>query len=412
MAKELFVHQLPNGLALLGERQDHVVSTAVNIALPAGASHDGRWAGAGTVLSDWLFRGAGPRDTRQLDEAFDFLGCHHDENVHSAFLQLSASQTHQNLRAVLELLADVVQRPHLTAAAFDPCRKLALQELAGLEDEPTRKCNLRLRERFYPAPLGASPLGHADTLAAMTDADLRAHAADHLTPAGGIFSVAGRFDFGQLREWVAELFGGWAGPVVAPAETAPAARGVTFEPKPTAQTQIALAWPAPPIGDAHYYPLRVAEMVLSGGMSGRLFTEVREKRGLVYSVGARYQGLRGVAGMFAYAGTAPDRAQQTLEVTVAELRRLGEGVTAEELTRAKVQLKSSLIMHGESTAARAAALASDWYLLGRPRTLEEVAEAVDRVSLDDVAAGLAAWPARDFTAYFIGPKELDTSCLG
>src|SRR5207248_5403817 len=112
----------------------------------------------------------------------------------------------------------------------------------------------------------------------------------------------------------------------------------------------------------------------------RLFTEVREKRGLCYSVGASYQTFKKHACILCYAGTAPERAQETLDVTLTELRRLADGVTQEEVERVQAGLKSSVIMQEESTSARAGAIASDWFFLGRIRTIEEIQEAIDSLS--------------------------------
>jgi len=413
VAERLFVHQFDNGLVLLAEQLDHVVSTAVNLAIPAGASRDGpEMAGAGGVLTEWLFRGAGGRDSRGLNGELDALGCHHDEDVHSTFVQLACSQTYQNLKPVLKLYGDIVKLPTLAAETFEPCRNLAVQELASLEDEPARRCNLRLREKFYPVPLGSCPLGQERTLRWLTTETLRAHAKRHLTPHGTILAVAGRLEWEPLRDWVEECFGSWAGKALPAVEITDPLGGVTHEQKETSQVQIALAFSAPLTKDTHYYPMRVAEMVLSGGMSGRLFTEIREKRGLVYSVGARYQGVKVAAGMFVYAGTVPEHAQQTLEATVAELRRLGEGITTDELSRAKTQLKSALIMQGESTCARANGLVTDWHLLGRLRSLEEIAQAIEAVTHQQVNDCLAVYPAKELTAYFVGPDALECSCLG
>ncbi len=412
MSERFYTHHFPNGLALLAQPLAHVVSTAGSLLLPAGASRDGgALAGAGTVLAEWIFRGAGDRDSRAFNDALDALGCHHSEDVSSTFLQLSFSQTHQNLLPVLRLYADAARRHRLAAETFEPCRDLAVQDLAGLEDQPTRKCNLRLRERFFPVPLGASPLGTAEALAEMTAQDVRRHAAGHLTPRGAILAVAGRMEWEPLLQVVTELFGDWDGPALPEVSIKAPAGGITHESKPTAQVQISLAYPAPGVSDVHYYPMRVAEMVLSGGMSGRLFTEVREKRGLAYSVGARYHGLKAAAGTFVYAGTTPERANETLDVTVGELRRLGQGITEQELARAKTQLKSALVMQGESTGARAAALASDWHLLGRLRSLEEIATDIDAVTAGGVVDCLTAYPAEKITACFIGPEPLDTGCL-
>jgi predicted Zn-dependent peptidase len=414
MIKEkFFVQEFENGLTLLAEQLDYVVSAAVVLAVPAGCSRDGdKLAGASTVMTEWLFRGAGGRNSRQLNDALDSLGCHREEGVRSLFVHFQASQTHQSLDPVLAIYGDILARPELADKTFDPCRNLVAQELAGLEDDPSRKCNLCLRERFYPRPLGASVLGSEESLKAMTSQVLRAHAKTHLTPRGSMLAVAGRFEWPALRDHVAEVFGGWRGGPLDELTLAAAQRGVCQESKATSQVQICLAYDAPrPQEEKLYYPMRVAEMALSGGMSGRLFSEVREKRGLVYSVGARYHGMKAAAGMFVYAGTTPEKAQQTLDVTVGELKRLGEGIDEDELVRAKTQLKSALIMQGESTAARANGLVGDWHLLGRLRGLEEVSSAIDAVTRQDVLECLAAYPARNITGCFLGPQALDTAAL-
>ena len=141
-------------------------------------------------------------------------------------------------------------------------------------------------------------------------------------------------------------------------------------------------------------------------MSGRLFTEVREKRGLCYSVWAGYSSLKGQGSILGYAGTSNERAQATLDCFIAEVHRLGEGVTPAELERAKTGLKASTIMQGESTSARAGAIAHDYFIRGRIRTLDEIKNAIDAVTLDQVNAYLKANEPGPFTIVTVGPKEL------
>ena len=144
----------------------------------------------------------------------------------------------------------------------------------------------------------------------------------------------------------------------------------------------------------------------SGGMSGRLFTEVREKRALCYSVWAGYSSLKGRGSILGYAGTSNERAQATLDCFVAELQRLTKGVTSEELERAKIGLKASTIMQGESTSARSGAIAHDYFMRGRIRTLEEVKDAIDAVTVEQVNAYLKKHEPGPFTIVIVGPKEL------
>jgi len=411
--KEDIHHQeLPNGLVLLGETMPGVQSVAMTVAVPAGASHDPPGAeGAAAVAGEWLFRGAGERDTRALNDALDALGCRHDEDADSAHLKLSAAQLGRNFADVLAIYADVLRRPRLEKETFEPCRELTEQDLASLEDEPGRRCHILLRERFYPFPLGRCRLGTPASLQAMTADALRQHLHRTIGPAGTILAVAGNVQWDALREQVQRLLGDWPAQQAANVATSPPLRGTMHVKKDSAQAHIALAHEAVPLASEDYYACRLAQMVLSGGMGARLFVEVREKRGLVYHVSCRYDGLKDHAGLFTYAGTTPAHAAETLRVTVGELRRLVEGIEDDEMARAKTKLKSALILQSESTTARAAHLAADWHHLGRVRPLDEIAAAVDATTKEAVLDYCRRHPAAGFTVLSIGPEPLDTSDL-
>ena len=141
-------------------------------------------------------------------------------------------------------------------------------------------------------------------------------------------------------------------------------------------------------------------------MSSRLFTEVREKRGLCYAVGASYKTLKDYAGISCYAGTTPDKAQQTLDVILEQFRVLKDGISTDELQRAKVGLKTSLIMQGESTSARSSGIAADHFLLGRVRDLAEIREKIEALSVESISDILQKHTFEDFTIVTLGPKAV------
>ncbi|MCL2700232.1 MAG: insulinase family protein [Phycisphaerae bacterium] len=408
MTERFHIHELPNGLTLLGQPMDGVSSASMSVLIPMGAAHDpADAAGAAAVTAEWLIRGAGDRNSRQLNDALDALGCQHDESAQGEHLHVSTAQLGRNLPDILAIVADMLRRPRLEDDTFDPCRQLILQDLETLEDEPARKCNILLRERFYPHPLGRNVLGHADCLAVMQPADVRRHARAAMTPAKAILAVAGNIDWDRFVSLATQLFGDWQAAPAKPVDIAAQPRGETHIQKDTAQTHIAMAHASVTVRHPMYYAARVAEIVLSGGMSSRLFTEVREKRGLVYGVSSRYHSLKDYAGMFTYAGTRPEVAQTTFDVTVGEIRRLAEGVTADEMARARTQLKAALIMQGESTGARAGAIAADYYHLGRLRSLDEIAAAIEHVTADEVAEYQKAFPPDNLTVLVLGPEPVE-----
>jgi predicted Zn-dependent peptidase len=141
-------------------------------------------------------------------------------------------------------------------------------------------------------------------------------------------------------------------------------------------------------------------------MSTRLFTEVREKRGLCYAIGAHYSGLKDAAGITCYAGTTPEKAQETLDVIIEQFKRLEDGISREELDRAKIGLKSSLILSSESTSARVNGIGTDYYLLNRVRGLDEIKEKIEQTSVDSVLNFLRKNKFRDFTVVTIGPGQV------
>ena len=409
MPEQFFIHELPNGMTLVGQHMPNVSSAAMTLIVPAGASHDAPQAeGSAAVAAEWCLRGAGGRDTHQLHDALDALGARHSESAQSEHIHFTSAQLGRNLADVLAIYADIVRRPQLQESTFAPCRDLVSQDLASLEDEPAHKCNVLLREKFYPHPLGRCVYGREESLREMTPERVRRHVRALFTPVGAILAVAGNIAWEAFRNLAERHFGNWQARRPKPVKTRKAEGGSTHIKKDSAQVHIAMAHRSVPIGDGHYYPARMAECILSGGMSSRLFTEVREKRGLVYHVSTHYGSLKGLAGMFTYAGTRPEVAQETFDVTVRELRRLSEGIEPDELARARTQLKSSLIMQGQSTIARADALAGDWYHLGRLRSLAEMSEAIDNVTAEHVLAYLRGYPAGDFTTLVIGPEPINT----
>jgi predicted Zn-dependent peptidase len=182
------------------------------------------------------------------------------------------------------------------------------------------------------------------------------------------------------------------------------AHHILFE---STQSHVGIAYPTIPYKHPDYFQAWAAVGVLSSGSSSRLFTEVRERRGLCYTVNASLHTQRDRAAVFCYAGTTAERAQETLDVTIGELQRLGNGIEASELDRLKARIKSSLIMQQESSAARSGAIAREWYHLGRARTLGEIGAMIDALSAESINGYLRTNPPRDLLVVTLGPKPLE-----
>ena len=404
----LFSATLTNGIVLLGEELPGLESVAVAFHSPAGAIHDGPGrCGLATLSGEMMLRGAGSRSSRQIVEALEGSGVQWAQGVSMSHASFSGAMVARQLADALPIYADILRRPLLATEELENARQMVLQNLAGTEDDPGHRAILALRQIHYPAPWGMPSEGLSAEVGQLTAEDVRSFVAAHVRPQGTIIAIAGRIDWADFVPRIEQLFGDWdagAAGAVSPGQRGPRIRHV---PHDSQQTHIALAWSAPPYHSDDSYEATAALAVLGGGSSSRLFSEVREQRGLCYSVSAGYQTHRDFAMALCYSGTTAARAQETLDVMLAEIRRLPGTIAEAELERVKARAKSALVMQQESSAARAGAIARQWYHLGKIRTLPEELKRYDRLSVRSIEDWLAAYPVSDLSVVSLGREPLE-----
>ena len=402
--------QLQCGMTLIVETMSGVRSAGLTWLLPNGCACDPlEKQGLAAIWSEIVMRGAGTRDSRAHADALDRLGVSRSTEARTFTFRIGASMLGERLSESFELITDMVLKPRMDGASVEPCRDLALQNLASLADEPQDRAVYAARERHHPDPLSRSGLGTPEGLKAVTEADLRDIWAKYARPKSSVIAIAGAVDASDIEHRLNDLLGDWSGE--APKfSTGPApVRGYGHLNDESNQVQIILLHDAPTEKDPDSLLEKVVMMVLSGGMAGRLFTEVREKRGLCYSVNAGYAGDRDFGIASAYVGTTPERAQQSLDVLYEQLQFImtpAGRITDEEFARAIVGMKSSLVFSGESSGARAASLAADYRRLGRPRSLDELAAEIDALTPGIVNDYLARRRMGRWTIQTLGPAPL------
>ncbi|MFZ1932590.1 MAG: pitrilysin family protein [Thermoguttaceae bacterium] len=407
MTHRIFSHTYANGLVLVAEPTAALQSAAFSFLAPAGCVCDpADRGGLSSFTCEMSLRGAGPRNSRQFILDLDNLGVERAEGVSSAHASYSGATVAENLPKTLAIYADLLRRPHLPEDQLEAGRLAMLQELRAVEDEPAQKVMIELRRRHYPEPWGWPAQGDQQAIEATTIDDIRPHFRRCYRPNGTILGVAGRVDWEQLKNLVGELLGDWPAGGADPIAETPCRCRYEHLPHDSQQTQIGVAYTSVPYRHPDYFQAWGSVGVLSGGMSARLFTEVRERRGLCYSIYASQHTLLHRGAVFCYCGTGADRAQETLDVMLGELRRLAGGITDAELDRLKARIKSALIMQQESSSARSSSLARDWYHLGRARTLDEVGQIIDGLSSRSINAYLAEHPPQDFTVVTLGSGKL------
>lgn len=377
----------------------------------AGDPIDGLGCGESAVLAEVISRGAGNLSSREFSDSMDRLGVQRSTSSATYSITLTAVCLAEALDGLLELLSLVVLRPRIEQDALDASRDLALQSLGSLQDDPQHFASIKIGEIALPAPFNRHGFGTEAGLAALTTESLHATWKRRCRPGGSILGIAGAVDENHVRALLEKLLAQWSGAATEPAVTAAAIGGTVHEQQSSAQSHICIALPAPRQADPESLAHRLMVRVLGGGgMSNRLFCEVREKRGLCYSVGANYACGRDRGLLSIYAGSTPERAAETLACIRSELLRMANGISNEEFKRAVIGLKSGIVMNGESTSARAAALVGDLFRIGRVRSLQEIVQEVEALTLaqvNDHASRVLTQPHLDNASLVVvGPSAL------
>jgi predicted Zn-dependent peptidase len=404
---------LKNGLRVVLETVPHVESVAYNLLIPGGIISDHEdYQGASILLTELTTRGAGKLNSRQLSEAFENSGIRHGEGASHNRFSYSGSLLADELPRALELVASMVLEPHLPEEEIQSIKNSCIQDIEATKDNPTQRTLMRLCERYYPEPYNRKGEGEVEGIGRCDIDHLRSEWERRYCPSGSVLSIAGKIDPDSVEGIIRERFGDWEGEISPRPSfgTMPMATAEHVE-SDSAQMQIALATPSALFLDRFYYVARIVSGILSGGMFGRLFIEVREKRGLCYSVSARHSASRDYGALIVYAGTTPERAQETLDVLLKEIRIAPGTVKNEELERVKANILSSMIMGEESTASRAVSNGVDQWLLNRVRSLEEVKQAILNIELHDIDEYLEAFPVDSFMLQTLGSQPLDVRTI-
>ncbi len=381
-------HKLSNGIELIGQYMPSLNSITFGFQLDAAVVHEPEdKQGLAHLFEYVLFQGTKEKDARALNEAFESLGARKGASTSLETALVWAQIVNTKFEPTLDLFREVLLSPTFPRNEMDQMRNLVLQEIRRRDDEPMSRIFELIRGNFYEGTsLSRLLLGTNESLAGLQRQDLRNFWQERYRPNNALFAIAGKFDWDKVVKQVEEAFSGWEGEAspVSVQHPQPKTR-VTLEQHESKQEHLALMCPFPNYTDPDYYAAMVLSEVLGGNMASRLFVEVREKRGLVYGVSAGMSGNKSVGALRIYAGTTPQQAHECFEVIVNELRKLEqEGITADELERAKVQLKSENVMRSEGSASRMSAIARSWWYERKMTTIQEVKEAIDAVTQEQI----------------------------
>ena len=411
---------LPGGLRVVSEFVPGARSVALGFWVGVGSRDESRKAaGASHFLEHLLFKGTARRGPFEIAAEIEEVGG--DLN---AFTTKECTCYHARVLAddmplAVDVLGDMITTARIDPADVDSERGVVIEEIAMNEDDYVDVAHQNLSTRLYGASRLADPvIGTAESLRQITRATVWRHYRRHYRPNDILVAAAGAVDHAHLVREVRRVTGGWVtDPTAAPtparslrtsASKHRSAAGCEVISRPTEQAHIMFGVPGYCRTDKRRWPLAVLDVALGTGMSSRLFQEVRENRGLVYSVHSFRSGYSD-AGMFGvYAGTMPDKADTTVEVVQAVLAdAAANGISDEEVARAKGQLRGASVLESEDAGSRMSRLGEAEVLSGQLLSLDDVVEEIDKVTEEDVATVAQELLSQPQTLTVVGPYEAD-----
>lgn len=404
------IHQrLDCGIDFAAEAMPDRPSVSFSIRFLSGAVHESpERQGVARLVEQTVSKGTAKHDGRGLGDAFDALGIQRGSGTGRETMAFRCRCLPEFLDQAIDLHAEMFRTPTFPEDACRVAVDLAMQEITALEDEPIDLARKLLTGQAYGPLLGRDPLGTPETLEDMGRDEIEAFWTENLSSGRMQVTSAGALDPQALADKLQETFDGFGlagcrAPEPVPLEFTP---GRNHRHKDLEQDYIVACWPGVSVADPIEPVERVMVAILSGGMSGRLFTEVREKQGLVYWVGAWLVRPRGSGMIHIGASTTPERCEKTYATLFREIDRLAEDLTEDELRRAVTGITARKEREADMTQARSDDLADDLFHFGRPVSVEEKVAKVKAVTVSDIVGYLETHPRDELSVLTLGPKEL------
>lgn len=399
------VTTLPNGLRVVTDRMETVETASLGVWVEAGTRHE-RPAinGVSHLLEHMAFKGTERRSARAIAEEIEAVGGvlnAYTSREHTAYY---AKILKEDVALAVDIVGDILQHSSLDAEELAREQTVVVQEISQAIDTPDDIIFDHFQATAYPGQaIGRPVLGTADLVRGMSRTTLAEYMRDNYGPRRMVLAAAGNLEHDRLVELAGRAFDALPPDLPAFEETATYKGGDYREERDLEQVHVMLGFDGFGYQDRDFYSSSVLSTLLGGGMSSRLFQEVREKRGLVYSIysfTSSYQdgGLFGI-----YAGTGEDEVAEVVPIVCDEVVKVTAGVNEDELQRARAQLKASILMSLESTSSRCEQAARQLLIYGRPVPVEEVVAEIERIDAEAVRNCAARLFATAPTFAAIGP---------
>jgi predicted Zn-dependent peptidase len=380
------VSRLPSGLIVVTDTMPHLETTSLGVWIASGSRNEPpEEHGISHFLEHMAFKGTNRRSARQIAEEIEAVGGDLNAATGIETTAYYARVLRADVPLALDVLSDILSEPTFDPDELTREKNVIIQEIGATDDTPDDLIYELLQATAFPdQAIGRSIMGTRATVKNFDRKRLRAHLVTHYRAPNMVVAAAGALEHAAVVDEVNQRFAAFAGAAPPRAETARFAGGTRIEKSDLEQVHVTLGLEGVPQTDPSIQSLQVFSIALGGGMSSRLFQEVREIRGLCYSIYAFHSPYQDT-GLFAlYAGTDPADVEELMRVAVGEIVIAAETITEVEVARAKTQMKAGLLMALESSATRAEQLARQMIVYDRPMTIEETVGKIEAVTVESV----------------------------
>ena len=397
---------LDNGIKVVTEEMEGVRSVSIGVWIKRGSAHEPpQKRGIAHFLEHLLFKGTKKRTALDIARDIESVGGALNAFTSREYTCFYAKVLAKDIELAIDILSDILINSTFKARELEKERFVVLQEISMVEDTPDDLIHDLLMERLWKGhPAGWAVLGTKQSVMEIKRKDVLEHFRNHYTPENIIITVAGDTKHKNMIKLFEKSFGRLKRRGVRKRASRPkASSGVKVVRRPLEQVHLCMGVPAPALTHPHRYRVHLLNTVLGGGMSSRLFQEVREKRGLAYAIYSYLNLMRNAGSLVVYAGTSKEELKDVVKVTLKEYERLKGRINTEELRVAREQLKGGILLGLESTENRMTKLARDEIYFDRTIPMEEIIAAIDAVGVKDV---------RETAEEVLNPKALTIVAIG
>jgi len=375
------VSTLDNGLRVVSDAMDHVETVTLGVWTDVGSRHEtAAQNGLSHMLEHMAFKGTKRRSALDIAEVIENVGGYLNAYTSREHTTYYARLLKEDLNLGMDVLSDILQHSTFAEDELERERGVIIQEIGQANDTPDDIVFDLLQEAAYPdQPVGRPILGDVDRVNGFSRDDLASYMGDHYKAEQMVVVASGNLDHDRLVDMAAEKFADLDHARTSEKAEVDYHGGESRQEKDLEQVNLVLGFDGVAFDDPDYYAAQVMSMLLGGGMSSRLFQEVREKRGLVYSIYSFMQSYLDGGTFAIHAGTGPDQVAELIPVVADQLNQLSHQVSTEEVNRAKAQLKAGMLMARENTTSRMEALGRQMMIFGRPIPIEETIELLNDV---------------------------------